>query len=349
MFKRTAALMLSLLLMFAFVGCKKEVEVDVEKPKESSSEETIPEPEPQFAINPLTGVENLDLTKPNDRPVAITINNISVAQPVQTGLREADIVYETLVEGGITRLVALYQDISKIEKIGTVRSARYPFIDLAMGHNAIYVHHGQDSYHAGPHLNDIDRYVVSENNAGMRDYSNGLSSEHTLYAYGDKLWQALVDRGFNTVKSNPSNWVNFAEDELSLESIANTVTVPFSTSYVTKFVYNPDTKQYVRYFGDTQRTDYVTGQILEFKNIFVLKTSIHTYPNCTDGYGHQQVNLDSGDGYYCVNGTYKPIRWSKGASYNGFVFTNIDGTPLSVNCGNSWVCIPNLSANVTFG
>lgn len=72
------------------------------------------------------------------------INNISTAQPVQTGLNKADIIYETEVEGGITRLMAVFQDITTAEKIGTIRSARYPYVDLAMGHNAIFIHCGQD-------------------------------------------------------------------------------------------------------------------------------------------------------------------------------------------------------------
>ena len=79
------------------------------------------------------------------------INNISVAQSVQTGLSKADIVYETEVEGGITRLLAVFQDITAAEKIGTIRSARYPYVDLAMGHNAIYVHCGQDGTYCEPH------------------------------------------------------------------------------------------------------------------------------------------------------------------------------------------------------
>ena len=105
-----------------------------------------PKPEPIVFVNPLTGVENIeDEAITYRRPVAVMINNISVAQKVQTGLTQADIVYETEVEGGITRLMAVFQDITKVEQFGTVRSARYPYVDLAMGHNAIYVHHGQDN------------------------------------------------------------------------------------------------------------------------------------------------------------------------------------------------------------
>jgi hypothetical protein len=150
------------------VGCSKEPErLSVDVGDDISVPET-PVVKEKFSVNPLTGVKDLEIGKEKDRPVAVTINNISVAQPVQTGLGQADIVYETEVEGGITRLLALFQDVSKVKKLGTIRSARYVFIDLAMGHNAVYAHHGQDAYHAGPHLNDLDRLVIDVDNAGVR-------------------------------------------------------------------------------------------------------------------------------------------------------------------------------------
>ena len=83
------------------------------------------------------------------------------------------------------------------------------------------------------------------------------------------------------------------------------------------------------------RTDYFTNETTELKNVFVLLTTIRLYP---DGY-HRQVYLESGIGYYAVNGTYEEIAWSKGAATNGFTFTKADGTPLTVNPGKSWVCI----------
>ncbi len=288
------------------------------------------------ALNPLTGVKDLDPAMAGKRPVAITVNNISVAQTVQTGLTDADIIYETEVEGGITRLVAVYQDTTKTDKIGTIRSARYPFIDLAMGHNAIYVHHGQDKTYAKPHLKDVDRFVVGANAGGAR-ISNGLATEHTLYAYGDKLWERIIAAGIKTDTTDSDTWQDFSEEDerITFEDAATSVSVPFSTSYKTVFKYDDATEKYVRYFHNTERKDYVTGQSEYFKNVFVLLTSITYYP---DG-KHRRVDLTSGDGYYLVNGTYTPIKWSKGAASNGFKFTKADGSALTVNAGNSWVCI----------
>lgn len=341
MFKRILLLLLCICLCLS-VGCNKNPEsLSVDVGNDVSTLEPIEE-DKKSPVNPLTGLTDIDKGKENDRPIAITINNISQAQSVQTGLSKADIVYETEVEGGITRLVALFQDITKIKDIGTVRSARYAFIDIALGHNAIYVHHGQDSSHAGTHLNDVDRLVLDVNNAGYRA-SNGLAREHTLYGNGEKIWQSVKDAGFKTENNSSDTWVEFAkkDEKIKFANIGNSVTVPFSPASSSKFVYNTDSGKYTRYFNGSIRKDYKTGEAMEFKNVFLLHTEIYTYPNCNDGYKHQKVELNAGSGYYFVNGTYTVISWKKGNSKDAFEFTAPDGSPLVVEPGNSWVCIAN--------
>ncbi len=331
MYRKILALIICL-LMFALVGCKSKGDVD------SSIAVSVPEePKIVYYTNNLTGEDSItDEDVYSRRPVAVMVNNISIAQKVQTGLTQADIVYETEVEGDITRLMAVFKDISKVEKIGTVRSARYPYIDLAMGHGAIYVHHGQDNNYAKPHLRDTQTFVLGTNNAGTR-VKNGLASEHTLYGYGDKIWKWFEKKDYNTELKEVNNWQKFADKDTVVsypESLANTVTVKFSGSYTSVFKYDAESGKYVRYFKDTERKDYYTGESEYFKNVFVLETSISYYP---DG-KHKKVDLSKGKGYYCVNGTYTPIKWAKGSSSSGLKFTLEDGTPLEVNQGNSWVC-----------
>ena len=319
------------LAMLSLVGCKS---------KETTSEVTVSVPEEPkivYYTNHLTGEENIvDAKVYNRRPVAVMINNISIAQKVQTGLTQADIVYETEVEGGITRLLAVFKDISKVKKLGTVRSARYPYIDLSMGHDAIYIHHGQDNTYAKPHLKDTQTLILGSNNAGER-VKNGLASEHTLYGLGKKIWKWLKDKDYKTTLKEVENWQNFAAADKQVsypEKLADTVTVKFSGAYTSVFKYDEKSGKYVRYFRDIERKDYVTGESEYFKNIFVLSTSISYYPDRK----HKRVDLSKGKGYYCVNGTYTPIKWEKGKSSDSLKFTLEDGTPLEVNRGNSWVC-----------
>ncbi len=339
MLKQIITLLCCLCLVFA-VGCSDTSEYDTLSNVESEPkvvEDTTPAP--ALTVNPLTGVAELkDAAKASQRPVAIMVNNINVAQPVQTGLSKADIIYETEVEGGLTRLMAVYQDISSLDKIGTVRSARYPYVDLALGHDAIYVHCGQDPTYCAPHLSDIDDLDIDTYSKGAQRIANGLSSEHTLYAIAGDLW-ASAKESFDTKASSTKNWANFTEEVLTLNGgSATSVSVPFP-AMTTSFNYDASSGLYTRLSGGTVLTDYYTNESTQVKNVFVLFTTISNYP---DG-KHRKVDLSSGTGYYITNGTYQEIKWSKGSSTDGFKFTDTSGNTLKVSAGNSWVCIANQS------
>lgn len=345
--KRVLTMVLCLSLFFVS-GCKNQTDdvSSVTQPSEPSvSEEEVSKVEPEeiptisFAINPLTGVKELDPAFEDKRPVAIMINNINLAQGVQCGLDAADIIYETEVENGITRLMAVYKDVSKVERIGTVRSARYAYIDLAMGHNAFYCHHGQDPTYAKKHLKDTDAYTIDSNNVGKR-ISNGLATEHTLYAFGNKLWNALESRGKSKINGTVTMWQDFAgeEEKLTLSGgIANTATVRFSGAATSTFTYDSFSGEYTRISNGNTLKDYLTGKTTTVKNVFILLTGISDY---ADGQ-HRNINLTSGSGYYVTNGTFVKINWSKGNASSSLKFTNTDGTPLKVSAGDSWVCIAN--------
>lgn len=334
MFKKFLAAMLAVLLIFA-VGCTDGVVYDDLSDYENETEQNE---NTDLSVNPLTGEANISSEVAARRPVAIMVNNVSTAQKVQTGVAKADIVYETEVEGGITRLMAVYQDITAVEKIGSVRSARYPYVDLAMGMNAIYIHCGQDPTYCEPHLKDLDHLSIDTNSQGAKRISNGLSSEHTLYAITDDLWKNISSH-FSTKATSTSPWVNFTDDTLTLDGgSATTVTVPFPAQK-TGFTYDAATGLYTRLAGGTALTDYYTSETAQVKNVFVLLTSISNY---SDG-KHRKVDLESGDGYYITNGTVQFIKWSKGKASNGFNFTDSDGNAIKVSTGNSWVCIANKS------
>ena len=341
MLKKILAASFAALMIFA-VGCDDNVVY--EDLSDYESHDSVIESVPEIAVNPLTGVAEFeDASKAQQRPVAIMVNNVNVAQKVQTGLSDADIIYETEVEGGITRLMAVYQDISDLDKIGTVRSARYPYVDLALGHDAIYIHCGQDPTYCAPHLADIDDISIDSGSKGAKRISNGLSSEHTLYALAGDLW-ANIGEKFETKATKTKEWANFTDKALALEGSATSVAVPFP-AMTTNFTYDASTGLYTRLSGSTVLTDYYTKESTQVKNVFVLLTTISNY---SDG-KHRKVDLSSGEGYYVTNGTYQAIKWSKGDAENGFKFTDADGNEIKVSAGNSWVCIADkTTCNPTF-
>lgn len=335
MLKRFLAVTLAALMIFA-VGCDNTVVYDDLSDYESSPEILDV---PETFVNPLTGVADLDdSAKTQQRPVAIMINNLNASvQNVQTGLSAADIIYETEVEGGLTRLLAVYQDISGLDKIGTVRSARYQYIDLAMGHDAVYIHCGYNVY-CEKHLKDLDEIDLNGKSEGSKRISNGLASEHTVYALAGDLWNR-IDREFDVESNKQKSWVNFAAEDESITldgGAATSVSVPFPAQ-TTKFTYDEASKKYNRIVGGAVQTDYYTKEVTQVKNVFVLLTDMSYY---ADG-KTRKVSFNGGDGYYITNGTVQFIKWSKGDAKNGIKFTDTSGNEIKVSAGNSWVCIAN--------
>lgn len=328
MFKKITAIGLMLLILMSAACAKKPEEPPAEEPKQEVEEPV----KPASSLNPLTGLYEYEGIL-NVRPMAVMINNDVRAQNAQAGLPEADIIYETEIEGGETRLMAVFQDAQKVENIGTIRSSRYAYIDLAMGHNAMYIHRGCDEVYAGPHLKDLDHIDIHEGNYGYR-LKNGLALEHTLYTKGEKIWEGVSSK-FNTTLEDVQPWQNFAKDPVTLTGgSANKATVAFSGNFKSIFVYDEQTGLYERNFKSKIPTEYFTKESTKVKNVIVCLTNIKDYP---DGI-HRNIPLEGGDGYYITNGTFRAIKWTKGSATSPLKFTYEDGSTFEMNPGNTWVC-----------
>lgn len=344
MLKKLLVVFLSVVMVLGFAACgeKPVDEPSGDAPQDTTSSDIVSSEAPAVPVekipenlNPLTGVYEADgIAKL--RPVCIMVNNDIRAQNAQAGLPEADIIYETEIEGGETRLMAVFQDVENVPNIGTVRSARIPFIDLAQGHSAVYIHRGCEVTTVKPYVTQFDRIDIHENLLGER-LNNGLAFEHTLYTHGSILWKGIGDR-FTTTLENAQPWQNFAaEDEaVSLNGgAANTVTVKFSRNFISIFKYDSATGLYERNFKSSVPTEYFTKESTKVKNVVVCLTDIKDHANGI----HRDIALTSGEGYYFTNGTYQKIKWSKGNAADGLKFMNEDGTPLKMSAGNTWVCV----------
>lgn len=343
MLRKVILFVLCAIMIISVVGCGGG-DPTVE---EVSTPESSQPPQPTYYINPLTGVKNLSEEQTKLRPVAVMINNINVAQGVQAGVQDADIIYETEVEGGITRLMAVFKDASAIKTLGTIRSSRYVYIDLALGHDAIYIHHGQDPNYAAPYLKSSG---VADFNIGS-PYAyrekNGLSQEHTLYSTGEKITAGIAAKKFRTTTEKTSNFADFREESDALapaHAQAISASVKFSNSSTSVFTYNSETGMYTKNTKGRTNKDYKTGAAYDVKNVFILGARMSNYPIAK----YRKIDLSSGTGYYLSEGGYEPIRWEKGNGSASFKFYAQDGTPLKVNAGKSWVCIHNSSFAPTF-
>lgn len=301
-------------------------------------------------INTLTG---LPATKAEyyKRPVAIMINNIKISCP-QIGISQADVIYECLVEGGMTRLMMLMINYENATEIGSVRSSREYYLDFAANHNAIYVHAGGSNT---AYIEIRDRKINNLDGVNMylpdmfyRDEWRkvNMGYEHSLMTTGPKITAAIKFKKYNTeIKDtfNPSfNFVDYngGKNEMTGGNEARHVIITYNNSHFPQYIYNSKTNTYKRYqFNGIAHIDGANNTQLEFTNVLILNLP-HYYIG--DSYGHVDVDsVGSGKGYYVSGGKYIQITWTKKSKDTPMILTNTDGSLLMMNCGKTFVNIVN--------
>ena len=344
---------LVLFIVFAvlvFGGCSKKAEEPGEKEEIEEMQEEPKEDLTGKDINPLTGLY-IDETAAHRRPVAVTINNLHKALP-QSGIAQADLYYETLAEGEITRIVALFQDFDA-EKIGPVRSARDYFTYFALDNDAVYIHHGgsETGYAAiaNRDVDDIDGMVDAAfwrdkervNQPGMYEHSSYTNAENIFASWEKKGYREDVKEGLRGMFSFLEEDTDLAGDKTALD-----VSLPYSSYQVSQFQYLPEEKLYERYQTGEPQIDDQTGETLKVKNVIIQYANMRVI----DSAGRRDIDLvGSGSGVYITNGKAVDITWSKEKYNTPTKWFDSEGKELKLNKGKTWICVyPNGGAEITF-
>ena len=282
----------------------------------------------------------------NDRPIAVMIDNHSDAWP-QAGLQQAYMVYEIIVEGGETRLMALFKG-ANVEKIGPVRSARHYFIDYAMENDAIYTHFGQSPQAES----DIKRYSINDINGISEDGTTfwrvkDKAAPHNAVTSTEKLLQSAKKKKYRTTSSEESI-LNYITDEVNLEDgqSATEITIPHSDLQTVKYEYDAENKVYKRYARGKAQTDWTTKESITTKNIIITFCDNYTL-NDSENKGRQGLkNIGTFDGYYITNGKAIKIKCTKTARDAKTTYQDLQGNEIEVNDGNTFVNICPTDAKI---
>lgn len=309
------------------------------------AETTAPTEPPVLFRSPLTG-EPADAlwTK---RPCAITINNQTGALPL-CSLSQAEIVVEILMEGAITRFVGIYDDISGMDHIGSIRSSRPCLVDIAESFDAIYIHHGgsRDGYNSVYELGTAN--VDAERNAGGYFYreqdrlDNGYDLEHTSFADGDDLMQAAQDLGYDLSKDTGYDYgFQFGDTGSTANGeSSDAVTVVFGGyGKTTAFAYDTASKLYTLSEYGEEQVDGNTGDKLQYRNVISIGASSSEYIDQDNLLRLDITLIGEGTGYFACDGKVVPIRWSRAGAFDPFVFTHEDGTPITMGIGKTYIGI----------
>ncbi|MCL2853414.1 MAG: DUF3048 domain-containing protein [Defluviitaleaceae bacterium] len=314
-------------------------------PEPEPTPEPAPTTPPDMGVNSLTG-EYIHANVTGRRPVAIVFDNIRRALP-QSGLAQADILYEVLAEGGVTRLVGIFKDFDS-ERVGPVRSTRNYFIDFAVDHDAIFVHHGgsPQAYNDLRSMN-IDRLDgMFEAQVFWRE--RGRPLEHSSFTGAGLIWGRVNDLGlrqqldsrqdsvfdFYPILSSPRESEPAAEFEIR-----------FAQGYTTSFLFDESTGLYSMSATHGPQIDEETGEQLTFSNIIVQNTRISMIPGDTAG----RRNVDTvgqGTGYVFTNGSVAPIRWAKSSRSSPTRWYNDQGLRLNLNRGRTYIAVADTSPTI---
>lgn len=284
---------------------------------------------------PLNGVKYSKQQKDwwsQHRPLGVMIENHEEARP-QSGISAADVVYEAVAEGAITRFLVVFycQDANPI---GPVRSARTYFLDFISEYSEfpLYTHVGGantpgpanalgqiDDYDWGGY-NDINQFAVGFPTF-WRDYNrlgHEVATEHTMYTTTSKLWDLAKKRGLTQVDKKGVAWdskfvpYTFKDEAKTADrGSSQAVHVEFWEGYKQYFVdwaYDSKTNTYKRSNGGQPHLDKDTGKQLEAKNVVILYMS---ESHANDGYENNAHLL------YKTKGTGKAVIFMDGKQTTG--------------------------------
>lgn len=317
-----------------------------EDPIEQLLKNTIHDPN----MNPLTG-EIEDHVVSDKRPVAFSINNHPDAVP-PVGISEADILFEAIVEGGATRMMAIFQEVPYNDiPIGSIRSLRHSYIDFAACYDAIIVHCGCSDIAT----NALERRGYADIDAiswagGLfyRDpwRDSNMGYVHSLVTTGIEINDFLANDAPYRTEHEPDYACNmyFSEDPVVVNGeVLTTIDVFFGDYRHSIFTFDAESNDYTMEEYGQVYIDYETDEPIHFKNLVIIRTDVW---EC-DGVGHQDMELTGeGEAWFCVNGVYAPIKWSRTDEDAQFVFTYSDGTPVIFGVGKTYIAVVDLGGGI---
>lgn len=321
-----------ILIGLVLTGCSEEEAKPTRDQQKKEPTEQIHEPIDVGSKNPdtmapLTG-EAIDEPLTN-RIIAVMVNNHPKARP-QSGLSEADIVFEILAEGNITRLMAMFH--SEVpDVIGPVRSARPYYFNLADDYGALYIYHGAAGFIEDMLKNGAADYLNGayyDNNQTLFKRESFRVAPHNSYLLTNGIEATATSKGYS-VEQSPEPFM-FTREALDATETASNIS--FSYGYeTTRYVYDAASETYTRFNDQAQTKELSDETPITLDNIFILET----YHEVVDSAGRREIDLASGgDALLLQQGYVKRVKWE---NRDGRLLPVEDGEVVPFVPGQTWV------------
>lgn len=329
--KKVQRLFMAFILLVMCTACKQEPD---KSPKADVKEEETSAPIAENTeIYPLTGLPSKNVN--GQRSFAVMVNNHPDARP-QSGLHQADLVYEVLSEGNITRFLAIFQS-EQPAVIGPIRSAREYYVDLSSGYDSVFISHGWS-----PQAKE-----TLEN--GKYDYLNGLfydgtlfwradfrKAPHNSYISAENIMEGAKQADIDLVHQ-PELLSFLSEDEMKNlkgdEAVKAEVRYDKSDVWNAEYEYDKQTEKYLRYSNNEQTKDLETGKSIAVDNLFIVEME----HQLIDDYGRRSIDLTSGGkGILLQKGVSRQVEWR---NKDGRILPYLNGSQVGFVPGKTWINI----------
>ncbi|QQY80478.1 DUF3048 family protein [Keratinibaculum paraultunense] len=340
--KKTTLLFI-IILLFLLLSCKKDitqVEDEILKETEKISAEYTSNDKKKIQKgipSPLSGIYAPE-KKVKRRPVAVMFDNHPNAR-WQSGLSQAEIVYEFLVEAPYTRYMGIFL-INDPEAIGPIRSSRPYFITALLEYDPIYVRVGgspqakQDIIKLN--IADIDG-LSSSNEVFWENKKVKKRSPHNTYTSMKVIREVQGLKGYDLIGHYEG--FKFNDEDVELEGfVANSIDIHYYNNNVTSYIYNSNEKLYYRKKDGVEHHDELDNTPIKTKNIIIqeAKTSV------IDKEGRLSIDLiGEGKGKYITNGKGIDIKWSKESRNSKTYYYDKNGEEIVLNPGITWIQVVN--------
>lgn len=324
----------------------KEENVPNNKAETTESEPSDPNALPEGEMRSFLSGLPVSTEIGNRRPIAIMLNNLEAAQPM-SGISYADVVYEYVVEGAITRLMGLFEDYEKLDKIGSVRSCREYFVYTALEFDAIYMHFGQASYAVDLLNQDYVNNLNGLGEAGDTSFyrTTDRQAPHNVYTSAAGIDAGIAKLGYRRDHYDGyKGKFKFCDLDKEVTNSGGKSAKHIEPKYkINKpwFDYNENTQKYDRYQYDGPQIDDLTGEQISYDNV-ILQYNFWTQLDDKDYLGFDCHS--GGVIQYCTKGKYVLGTWKREENKENSDMTAIryydsEGNELEINNGKTFVCV----------
>lgn len=309
---------------------------------EAVTQKTAKKEPPKKYYSALSGIEVSDEAAATKPVTAIMIENSPSARP-QSGLKQAEVVYEAIAEGGITRFLALYQQ-NKPGLIGPVRSLRMYYVDWLAPYQASVAHVGGSAAALAEIRNGSYRDIDQFFNSGSYWRASDRYAPHNVYTSFEKLDALNQTKGY---KSSSFSSFTRSDGKASDTTNATNIAINFSSAwYNTAYTYNATDNNYQRFIGGAPHLDREEGQITPS---VIIALHVNETTVMEDGYRQSIVTTGTGKATVFQNGTVHEYTWRKNDRQSPLEIIDADNKPVALNRGQTWIAaVPNSGGSVSW-